>query len=292
MLSRSSLDPRTQLEVELVNHYKILKRHSSRMPVGFQSVIAKYQGLLTKHQNEEHQLVLVTGNPGCGKSCLMSHLARTSGNLLGTDIVVVLRYLSDMNPPYNSTDLFLSICEQISFALKIPIESSPAKSPAEMRESFGVFLTTVAKVQQSIIIVLDGLDTIKVLPNQSSSENNKKFDWLLMKLPKNVHIVASLMTSVRTEEDLVRIKDKLFYSENIMTIPSLEENHVTQIVKDLLKENHRRLQQDQLDSVLNAVKGTGSPLLLDLLMKDAMTWTPDCHFEVPDSIVDVVHSVS
>ena len=292
MLSRTKLDTQTQLEVDLVNHYKIFKRYSSHLPVGFENVIAKYQTLLTKHQKEDHQMVLLTGRDGSGKSCLMSHLAKTSGELVEKDVVVILRYLADVNPPHNISDLFSSICKQISFVLQTPIEFTPAKSYAELKESFSGLLKTVARAKQSFLIVLDGLDSVRPMSNQNTNENKKKFDWLTMKLPKNMHIVASFLTSVRTEEELVRIKDRLFYSENLLSIPTLEENHVTQIAKDMLKKNHRRLEQDQLDAVLNAVKSSGSPLHLELVMQDAMTWKPCCDCEVPDTIVDVVHSVS
>ena len=292
MLSRTKLDTQTQLEVDLVNHYKIFKRHSSHLPVGFESTIVKYQALLTKHQKEDHQMVLLTGRDGSGKSCLMSHLAKTSGELVSKDVGVILRYLANMNPPYNISDLFSSICKQISLVLKTSIEFTPAKSYSELKESFSCLLKTVARDKQSFLIVLDGLDSVRPLSNQNPNENAERFDWLTMKLPKNIHIVASFLTSVRTEEELVRMKDRLFYSENLLSIPSLEENHVTQIVKDMLKKNHRRLEQDQVDAVLNAVKSSGSPMLVELIMQDAMTWKPCCDCEVPDTIVDVVHSVS
>ena len=278
--------------MELVNQHKLLARHSPHVPVGFEDVIAKYHGLLTKHQKEDHQMVLITGAEGSGKSCLTSHLAKTCPKLLGkSEVVVLLRYLADLNPSHNVSDLLLSICKQISFKLKISVEFTPAKYTAQLKDSFNGLLKTVARAKQGFLVVLDGLDSVKPLPNQQPDESSKKFEWLTAKLPENVHILASFLTSVRTEEDLVRITEKLHYNENILPLPKLEEQHIAKIVNDMLNNHNRKLASEQLETVLNSVKSTGSPLLLQLIMSDAATWKPCCDCDIPDTIFGMVHRV-
>ena len=292
ILSKTKFDTKTQLEVDLVNQYELLDRHYRHIPVGFEDVIAKYHGLLTKHQKEDHQMVLITGGEGSGKSCLMSHLAKTCPELLGKEeTVVILRYLADLSPSFNVSDLLLSICKQISFILKVPMEFTPAKSLTELKDSFAGLLKTTARARQGFLVVLDGLDSVKPLPNQEHGHSTKKLEWLTAKLPENFHLVASFLTSVRTEEDLVRIKEKLFYNENILPLPKLEEKHILTIVNDVLNEYKRQLAPDQLETVLNSVKSTGSPLLLEFVLSDAVTWKPCCDCDIPDTIFGMVHKV-
>ncbi len=288
LVAKTNTTALVQLEVELVKQYTIFKDTSRHVPTGFEDIIAKYHALLTKHKKEEHQLVIITGDQGSGKTCLMSHLARTCVDFLGKEkTITVLRYLGESTPSYDVSDLLLSISKQVSAATETPLDAKPAQSPAELKENFACLLEIMSKVKDSFLMVLDGLDCVQGLLAQSSDERAKRFDWMMSRLPSNCHIVVSFCKTGRSEDVLRTMIDKLYYNENVLSLPRVDDKRITQIMDHFAKELGRNISQEQKDLVRKATQATCSPLHLKLLVSQVLQGNS----ELPDNITSTVHQV-
>ena len=292
MLVRTKPEVKTQLEAEIVNQFNLFKKYNKQLPVGFEDIIAKHQALITKHKSDDHQMVLVTGPEGSGKTCLLTHLAKTSREFIGQDAIVIVRYLADLNPGPYANDVLLNLCKHLNFALKLDMECRPGKCDTEMKDIFNGLLKTLSRSKHPFLIVLDGLDALK--PLLTCDKNRNRYDWLTVNLPRNVHILASFTQTTKNEDELNKFIEKLHFNDNVLTVPSLSGQAISRITSEFLEGRNRKLSQEQMDLISDTLVNSGSPLMLNLVLHRALTWNTTCvpDTQMPDSVTQIIHQVS
>lgn len=236
-----------------------------------QNIIAREDEIteIVEYTNSSsRQPYFLHGPSGMGKSSVMANAILQSEEELGAN--VVYRFCGVTKESSSTKSLLLSILKQLN--IHIPsmdekeAECSEILDTSEKKETQEKFENEVNDalygISEKTIIYIDALDQLG---------DKSKCLWLPPTLPENLKIVISLLDDATYEEDS-------YYFQTLQTPFSKESFHrleplkgfdaPKEILRNILKEYNRTLQESQLQSVMELYKDVASPLYLHIIAQE------------------------
>ena len=220
----------------------------SRLHVGR----AEEAGRLTKYvQETDRRPVVITGESGCGKSAFLASWYGRYGAEHPDDFV--LAYFIGASPgSTNHLHLLRNMCQELKsqFALAEELPEDDKKLP----ETLTTLLMAASRGKSRIVIVLDALDQLSVL------EGAHGLGWLLDYMPEKVRLVVSSL-----DGDCLEVLRRREAEE--IALPPLTADEQRQIVRALLSEGRRKLDDRQMTALL-AHPAVENPLYLRVALEE------------------------
>ncbi|HET6977948.1 MAG TPA: NACHT domain-containing protein [Pyrinomonadaceae bacterium] len=175
--------------------------------------------------------LVITGQPGSGKSALLAEFAlRARKRKKGT---VVPFFVGASSASTDLISALRSIAEKLQDELPVP------SNPEELRVVLHARLKAL-NPQKRVLLLIDALDQF-----DPSSESHR-LDWLPMRLPRNVRIIVSTLAGKTLDGLQQQLK-----ADSIINLAPLAENDRRQLVSRVLQERGKKLPDEQIDELLN-----------------------------------------
>lgn len=239
----------TQLERERVRH-QAFRDEKTRKFVGRQVVLNQTFNVLPNYQ-----IAVIHGPGGAGKSSL---LAKAIQDAQSKQWQTIFRFVGLTSESSSGTSLLHSLCEEI--------ESSGNENSnedfAQLSEKFRRLVTQLGeKADSRYLIAIDALDQLP------ENDPGRKFEWLPRKVPSNVLLLVSTIDGAVLDS----LRSRLINAKYI-ELGRLHNKYIKDLIRYWLKEDHRQLQPQQEEYILNCSKA-GLPLYLRLAVEEAKLWT-------------------
>ena len=180
----------------------------------------------------------------------------------------------------NSSDIrstLLSFLHQLCqvFALKMP-PMRKVETQTQLSKYFWKLLGDISSGRspeepsqstnrQNLVLLFDSLDQLHFM------EVAAMFQWLPSKLPPNVYIITSIASNVNTTQ-FNDMRKRFLDEEQYIEIKPLGEEDLALILTNNLARQHRKVDQGQMNVLVDAARQCGWPLYLTLLSKEASRW--------------------
>ncbi|KAL5018424.1 hypothetical protein ScPMuIL_004146 [Solemya velum] len=233
--------------------------------VGLEGILSKIQSLLLTGSRTDHQLVIIKGSDGSGKSTLMAKLCHRVLEIFGKETILFVKFCGLGAGMNYAEEILEGICKQFHIIFDQD-RNIQLYDKSSLTSYFQSVINRVSRGSRHLVIIIDGLDQ-----SRTTNMPENLFDWLALKLPPKVHVLASYTSS----EDVTvfhRLESKLLSDDFILELPDWTEQQSHAAMRDILTKNKRVLPLEQEKSILAALKLNGSPLLLKLLMEIIRTW--------------------
>ncbi|KAL3862492.1 hypothetical protein ACJMK2_008453 [Sinanodonta woodiana] len=225
---------------------------------GREDILDSVEKYLTSDVSEP--LVLI-GQSGCGKTSLVSQVAKQIPLIYHRNAVVVLRLLGTSPDSSNLWKLLRSLSEQISICYSKDRKLIPVD--LEGLKSYFLQLLECATASNPLVILLDSLDQL------STEHKAHRLNWLPHKLPKHVHMILSTYTEAR---DIITMLKLVFLSQSFITVPVFSAQLSIDILKSWLKMKNRTLTSEQFSIVEDIFKQCSLPLFVKLIFDQVLAW--------------------
>ncbi|KAK3600882.1 hypothetical protein CHS0354_019230 [Potamilus streckersoni] len=221
-----------------LHHCKMLYRKYPE--IIFDEVVAKIQALLITGTRQDHQVILIKGQTGSGKSMVVSKICHRARELFGKDTILIPRFINILPKPPTGEHLFLNICEQINVVLQqnINIKNYDYK---KLRNYFNGLLNRISKGNRHLLIVLCGINQLR----ETNSFDTAGLEWITNNLPPKIHIIATASTSDKKCSVLQQVEGKMKSTESVVHLEPLTENLCIEIIKSNLKQFKQRVTPEQ-----------------------------------------------
>jgi len=184
---------------------------------------------------EDRKPLVITGNPGCGKSSLVAECARLCRKQ--NPHALVLPHFIGAAP--GSTDLYTtirSLCEALRHECSLDSEISP--DPEKLHHQMPVFLEKAGANHPVILL-----------------------GWLPFHLPPGVRVIVSTLSG----DCLDRLQERVS-TNHILQVPALPEPDRESLIQMFLANRGKKLTEDQLASLLDTSTRPDAGLPLYLLV--------------------------
>lgn len=170
--------------IHLQHCKKLLKVYNG---TGLEYLLSKIQMLLMHGTKTDHQLIIVKGDPGCGKSHFLSKVCSRARELFGKDTILIPRFIGITPKSKDKQQILRDICVQLNFVLQQNI-SLEEYDESHLTNYFYGLANRISKGQHNLVIMLDGVNNLE---NSTSGDNPSMIDWFSVKLPPKVHLIIS-----------------------------------------------------------------------------------------------------
>jgi len=200
---------------------------------------------------EDRQPLVITDNPGCGKSALLAEFARNYSQ--ENPYALVLPYFIGAAP--GSTDLYTtirSLCEILRSECSLDYEISP--DPEKLHNQLPAFLEK-AGANRDVLLLLDAVNQLN--PKNHSHE----LGWLPFHMPPGVRLIVSTLSG----DCLDRLHERVS-TDHILQVPALPEPDRESLIRMHLANRGKNLTEDQLTRLLDTRTRPDAGLPLYLLV--------------------------
>jgi len=256
-----------ELSVEVLHHASMAVA-KSRIFCGREDTLEDIHDYIQSSSESRSPLVL-HGLSGQGKTAVMAVAAR---HLIGwmsadTQPISVLRFLGTTPSSSDILSVLRSIITQLSVALNLPV-SDKLEQLGPARKAFCTLLERIAKKRSHshVVIFLDSVDQL------SKTYGAHQMTWLPRVLPKNVHIVVSML-SEDVHDCLINTRNRLGDGVRIVELNPLGNEAAVEVIRLYLSTAGRCLTTGQLWLVTDAVLACRQPLFVKLVLDQAASWT-------------------
>jgi len=243
--------------------------------VTFDEHLSRLQALLINGTRGDHQLAIVKGLDGSGKSTITAKLCFRAREIFGKDAIVIPIFVGLTVGSCLMEDIFRSICSQINLILKheLDIETYTVK---KLTSYFHGLLNRISKSSRNLLVFIDGIDRAQL----GQQAGNDSADWLAARLPPKVHIVVTCNSSGDCAV-IKRVESKLLTSDGVVYISPLSKEQCRTHLNQILAVAKRRLTDKQIDVAMSAILEEKNPLVNTVVAKIVQQWGSD--FD-PDTI--------
>ena len=197
--------------------------------------------------------LVITGEPGCGKSSLLANFSRQ--HAIDHKDAFVLAHFIGVSP--GSADIRQSlrrICSELTKSFRLT-EVLPTDFES-LRIAFGKILAAVARLNAGVVLIIDALDQL------DETHRAHTLDWLPNPWPTEVRLILSTLPG-RCLESLRCRGIEL----NEISIGQLPENDCTEIISQTLWDSRKKLNDVQMRLLLSK-KESLNPLYLTVACEE------------------------
>ena len=269
---------------DVLHHLKFAKR-KCEVFCGREDVIDKVKEYVNSTNGNKMPLV-IHGLSGYGKTSLLSHIAAEARNITGRNVVTILRLMGTSPDSTSIYAVLRSVILHLCIVLgeTIPQENE-MESMGDVRRTFWTLLNRIGRLQNKpeILLILDSVDQL------STSYGSHRLQWLPKKLPRNVHLIITMLSDRFT--CLENAKRRLGNEDAFLSISPLPLDTGKDIMSRILSKNKRCLTKDQEVLITSAFQKCAQPLFLKLVMDSALTWhsyDPTEEVKVPENVIGAI----
>ena len=218
-----------------------------------------YLEAIGKYKNGSNQQhLVVTGEPGSGKSALMAK-AIDYATKEHQGAVCVSRFIGATPTSSDGRSLLESLCRQISRSYNV----NEANIPSDYRELVTAFqkCLSLARLEKPLFIFLDALDQL------ADTDHAQSLIWIPAELPEYVRFVVSTLPG-----QCLSILESKNPEANRLTLKPMTPDEGSDLLSVWLHDAGRTLQDDQRKEVLSNFVKSGLPLYLKLVFEEAKLW--------------------
>jgi hypothetical protein len=238
------------------------KHYHLKKFIGREDIIEE---IMMQIQKNELQPIIVVGKPGMGKSALLAKIWAVMEEF-NSELLIICRFVGVDVQTYSSQRILESIVREIINRLGIT-----RTVPTLFDDLVDVFNDLLENVTRNnrILIIIDGID-------QLPYNELKKIKWLILH-KQSVDVLIS-----STYGDYYDyLKNECF----VITLDKLTDSESMVLLKKLLMENNRTLQENQWLVIKPMAIKIGSPLYLNLIQNQLITWTSELQADqLPESL--------
>ncbi|XP_064630208.1 NACHT domain- and WD repeat-containing protein 1-like isoform X2 [Lineus longissimus] len=214
--------------------------------------------------------LVICGQPGSGKTALMAKCLQKIMSSQSENMSVIVRFIGTTSDSSSIRQLLLSVCEQL-LAQKPETLSNLHGETKELtmkdaQELFVHSLTALSKAKSSLYLFLDSLDQL------DDSHKGRVMDWLPLPLPKNIHVVISVIPDDKYSV-VPHLKNRIKEADCFMAVPKLSTSDISSILDGYMKSVNRTLQDPQRSLLQEACMRCPIPLFLKLCVDQALKWS-------------------
>lgn len=219
--------------------------------------------------NDTNQPLVIYGKSGRGKSALMSQAIEKIKKSRPKE--VFYRFIGATPYSSSSKEVLTSIFDELGIDVKSEKDKEPKNEDKlsltgnENTESFEDFsyriYSELQNLKENVVIFIDAVDQLG---------NDDQFLWLPEQLPSNVKIILSALEDKNYKEDTKYFQTLKNKTNNLHMIP--EFNEPKQLLKSLLSEENRTVQESQETYFLKKFKKSPSPLYVSIAAQEMKNW--------------------
>ncbi|XP_077058882.1 NACHT domain- and WD repeat-containing protein 1 [Siphateles boraxobius] len=258
----STVDPGWSWLKQELFHHTMLSEEKCSVFKGRDSILGKICITMWESTNACHEPLLVHGPSGVGKTALLCKLAQ---EMRGVDHrgIVVLRLLGTSPLSSDVDSVLRGVCLQVCGASRLQFPHPHiANTHEELVRFFHSMLEDVSKQGDTLLLILDAVDQLL------GANKPPNLDWIPKAIPPNVHIVFS------TSDDCVeKCKSLVSAEQNIFRVELLTDAQGKDVIDAYMSAAGRKLNSEQLDTILHSFHQSGSPLHLKLILDIAKQWS-------------------
>ncbi|XP_073404512.1 NACHT and WD repeat domain-containing protein 2-like [Dendrobates tinctorius] len=214
------------------------------------------------HDDESRKPMVVSGEPGCGKTLLLASCGKKVDLWLGDlDPAVVLRFIPQFGEPLTLSNLIMGLCHQLSNIYKKVVPSANVDDTAKLVECFWSLLSASTR-QSPLILILDGVE------NLIHRNDEEPFCWLPSSLPQFTKIIVSITEDKSSKQN----KHSQDQDEVIILCVKPTRKQCNDQLKMKLLNKQRKITSGQQVYVNRSLGSHTSPLQMLLLFKEVKEW--------------------
>jgi len=238
------------------------------------------------HGTDNHPLAIY-GESGTGKSALLAY-ASEQAKEQSPDAKVIFRFVGATPGSSDIRSLLESLCHQISDVYSADESDIPA-AYEELAKELPNRLA-LATPNKPLILFIDALDQL------SETHNAKNLYWLPTKLPENVSLIVSTISTLPQglQEECYRILKQKLPEDNLLELKPMSQEEGEKLLNVWLEVTHRTLQPKQREEILGNFKKNGNPLYLKLAFEEARRWkayTPEKEIKLSPDISGIIQDL-
>ncbi|KAL5007519.1 hypothetical protein ScPMuIL_016325 [Solemya velum] len=210
--------------------------------------------------------LVIHGNPGCGKTAMLSKIAKEIHKWFrGYNVSVLFRAVGTTKASTNIRTLLQSLCLQLCEVFG----NDPQEFPSDYKGLANDFAQRIAQatVDNPLVVIVDSLDRL------TDENEGRNMAWLPAVLPPNVHILVS----TRTDDKYDCLKNTRAVlgeeSDAFVEIPDLPEKDAIQILEYWFMKQDRTLTEHQYDVLFGAFRKCPVPLFLKNAFHETLQWS-------------------
>ncbi|XP_076072405.1 protein qui-1-like [Mytilus galloprovincialis] len=258
---------------------------------GFEKLLSIVHNLILTGRKVEHNPILITGSSGCGKSTLISTICHQIRNLLGEDIILIVRCLGLSPQSVDGKQLLQGICMQINHVLhqNIDLKSYDLK---HLNSYFNGLKNRIANSSNNFVIVIDDVDHLEGINGIKPLEESGEFDWLSTKLPAKVHLIMSSQKIENENGVLKRLASKCATTGSCVMFPQWTLQQYSLVLNKKLNDIHRTVTEEQEAILLQMFSNASTcPVLINTIVEIAANWKDDTqpNLHLPSTITEALH---
>lgn len=253
---------------------------------GLEIILSKIQMLLMNGTKAEHQLIIVKGDPGCGKSHFLSKVCFRARELFGKDTILIPRFIGITPKSKDKQKILRDICVQLNFVLQQNI-SLDEYDDSHLTNYFYGLANRISKGQRNLVIMLDGVENLENLVN---GEHQSMIDWFSVKLPPKVHLIISYRPSGNNVFQKLEAKRNNVV-DSMIIFPSWTSERIRDALLFILSK-HKRVIAKNKEKLMVSHLLKASPFVLQhvlCLMKDGRVDNNVINNHFPISNEEIVH---
>ncbi len=201
----------------------------------------------------ESNLMVITGEPGCGKSALMACFTEELMHK-HPDMIVIPHFIG-ASPSSTSLRLMLKrLCLRLNHA-----SGSNEEAPEDIKELLKIFPETLKKAadQNKIVFIIDAVNQLE------KTDNAHSIYWLPQELPENVCFIISTLAG-DAHDALMRRRVKPVQE----TVHGLIPSDIEELIREYLKEIRKEFPNDNIKRAFFEKIKSGNPLYILVALEE------------------------
>ncbi len=208
---------------------------------------------IAQDRGSQSNIVVITGEPGCGKSALMARF--TEEFMQNHPDVIVIPHFIGASPNSTSLRLMLKrLCMRLNRA-----SGSNEEVPEDIKELSKVFPEFLKKAagQDKIVFIIDAVNQLE------KTDNAHSMYWLPQELPENVCFIISTLAG-EAHDALMRRRVKPIEE----TIHGLNPSNIEELVLEYLKEIRKKFPNEDIKRAFFKKVKSGNPLYIRVALEE------------------------